>query len=342
MKIQFLFSFKPGPYGGGNQFLKALKKSFAQQNIYTDNNKKADVILFNSNRGNLQKEIGSIIRHKRNNKTLINRIDGPISLKVRKDKFYDKLIWEINSLFMDGAIFQTDWSYQKMKTFRKSPTEIKHIVIPNAADPDVFYPEKKSKAENQSKKTKLVATSWASNYYIKGFDIYEYLDENLDFEKYEMNFIGNTPLKFKNIKHCPPVNSEQLAETLRTKDIFITASINDPCSNSLIEATQSGLPCVVRNSGGHPELIKNGGLTFNDKNDVCKQIDKVASNPEQYTRELPDFSLEDTAAQYRRFIEDVHNRKTEKKRGLSWIVKAYGLLITVMIYTLIRNVLKKL
>jgi len=89
-------------------------------------------------------------------------------------------------------------------------------------------------------KVKLIASSWSNNWR-KGFDIYRFLDENLDFSKYEMTFVGNSPVKFKNIKQIPPVESRDLAELLRTHHIYITASQNDPCSNSLIEA----LSCVI-------------------------------------------------------------------------------------------------
>ena len=48
MKIHILYLFKDGPWGGGNQFLKALRNEFIKMNFYEEIPEKADVILFNS------------------------------------------------------------------------------------------------------------------------------------------------------------------------------------------------------------------------------------------------------------------------------------------------------
>ena len=55
---------------------------------------------------------------------------------------------------------------------------------------------------------------------LKGFKYLKYLDDNLDFDKYKMNFIGNTPVKFKNINIIPPVKSKELGKRIR-QTIFL-------------------------------------------------------------------------------------------------------------------------
>ena len=47
MKIYFEFSFQQGPWGGGNQFLKALRSEFDRLGVCTTTATNADVILFN-------------------------------------------------------------------------------------------------------------------------------------------------------------------------------------------------------------------------------------------------------------------------------------------------------
>ena len=47
-KIHILFKFIEGPYGGGNQFLKALRDYFNEIGIYSEKPEEADIILFNS------------------------------------------------------------------------------------------------------------------------------------------------------------------------------------------------------------------------------------------------------------------------------------------------------
>lgn len=157
-----------------------------------------------------------------------------------------------NKLFVDGIIFQSNWRKKNNKKYFGISTKYE-TVVRNAPDNKIFNKVGK-KVFNPKEKIKLIATSWSSNWR-KGFDIYKFLDENLDFSKYEMTFVGNSPIIFKNIKWIKPVPSKKLAEILKQNDVYITASQNDPCSNSLIEALSCGVPAVALNDGGHPEWL---------------------------------------------------------------------------------------
>jgi glycosyltransferase involved in cell wall biosynthesis len=59
-----------------------------------------------------------------------------------------------------------------------------------------------------------------------------------------------------------PVPSHQVAELLREHDVFLAASRDDPCSNALLEALACGLPAAYLRSGGHPELVGEAGIGF--------------------------------------------------------------------------------
>ena len=69
-------------------------------------------------------------------------------------------------------------------------------VIYNAVDNKIFFRGNKEKINYP---IKLIYDSWSSNIK-KGFNYLKFLDENLDFAKFEMKFIGNSPFTFKNIK----------------------------------------------------------------------------------------------------------------------------------------------
>lgn len=305
-KVHILFEFVDGPWGGGNQFLKTLRKYFLQRGLYQNNMEKANVILFNSHH-----KIEEALRIKRRypNKIFIHRVDGPISLVRGKDAWLDKGIFLINALIADGTVFQSDWS--RARCFEKGMARSKYeTCIFNAPDPEIFY--RKSCRSLSSRKIKIVATSWSANLR-KGFDIYRYLDERLDFRKYEMTFIGNSPVKFRNIRHIGPLPSNLLAEELRRHDIFITASLNDPCSNSLVEALHCGLPAVVRNSGGHPEIVGEAGVVFNGEHDVCEAIEKVTNNYGEFCRRLNPIGIEEVGNKYHAFIEKICSDATDGK-----------------------------
>ena len=75
MNINILYDFTDNAWGGGNQFLKYLKKKFIQNNIYEEDFKKANIIIINSHHWFKYFINFFFIR----NKSIIHRIDGPIS-----------------------------------------------------------------------------------------------------------------------------------------------------------------------------------------------------------------------------------------------------------------------
>ena len=92
--------------------------------------------------------------------------------------------------------------------------------------------------------------------------------------------------------------SEQLADILRQHDIYITASQNDPCSNALIEALACGLPALYLNDGGHPELVGQGGLPFNSREEILTQLDILVENYELFQSLIVVPSIESVAKTY--------------------------------------------
>lgn len=84
MKIHILYTFQDNPWGGGNQFLKALKKQFLINDVYCQNPTDAGVILFNSHH---QIKSILILKKKYSDKIFIHRLDGPI-FKLRERHFF--------------------------------------------------------------------------------------------------------------------------------------------------------------------------------------------------------------------------------------------------------------
>jgi len=55
---------------------------------------------------------------------------------------------------------------------------------------------------------------------------------------------------------------------LRAQDVYLAPSRDDPCSNALLEGLACGLPAAFLRSGGHPELVGEGGLGFDDAEEL--------------------------------------------------------------------------
>ena len=298
-KIHILYEFTEAPWGGGNQFLKALRDYFGRQGVYTEGPAEANIILFNSHH-----YLDELLEFKKRHpgKLLLHRVDGPISYVRGRDKAIDKIIFQFNNFLADGTVFQSNWSRDMNYELgiKKAPYE---TTIINAPAPEIFNRQGKSRP---AEKIRLIATSWSGNIR-RGFDTYEYLDKHLDFNRYEMTFVGNSPIEFKNIQWIKPVPSRELADILREHDIYITASKNDPCSNSLIEALHCGLPAVARNDGGHPEIIRDAGELFRDESDIIEAIEKVSGNYDHYQQRISLPTIDEVGQRYYDFARSIYN-----------------------------------
>lgn len=303
MKINILFGFKQGAFGGGNQFLKALRRYFESAGIYEQNIVNSDVIIFNS----IQKA-NEVVKTKLKfpEKVYIHRVDGPIRLYNRMNDRRDKVVNILNRLVSDGTIFQSNWSKEENYKLGFYKNDFETIII-NAPDPKIFNREDRIEF-SKNRKIRLIAASWSDNWK-KGFEVYQWLDNNLDYRKFEMVFIGRTPIKFNNIRQVRFLSSEELALEFKRSDIFITASQNDPCSNSLIEALHCGLPVIVLNEGGHPEIAGKAGEVFNKPQEIPYLIDKIIDNYKSYQSEIKLPSIFEVGERYYRFCENIYEAK---------------------------------
>lgn len=301
MKIYIEYFFTKNPWGGANQFLKALRNEFLKSKKYSKSIFSSDIIIVNSH--HFSYKVLLIYLFKREIK-IIHRIDGPISMTRDKSYFYiDHLIHLYSKIFADGVIFQSLWSKSNniKLGFKK---KIKNIVIKNSPDKEIFFRRKKKK----SSKIRIIASSWSSNYK-KGFKFLKALDSELDFSKYEFLFVGNSPITFKNIKKKNPIKSAKLSKIYSQFDYFLTGSKNDPCSNSLLEAIQCGLIPIYLDSGGHKEIAKNRGIKFKNKRELFNKIRNLKINK---LKNKIDIQIDDISKVAKSYFEFTKNLKKNK------------------------------
>lgn len=264
MKVFIQYPFQQKAWGGGNQFIKTLHKEFKSLGVACSNPADADVILFNSHQ-----QVRETIQLKQSfpTKRFIHRVDGPMRLYNHKNDWRDLDVYSANQKIANATVFQSRFSFESNRDMGMLINK-PHTIIGNASDPSIFF-EPEIKTERN--KLRIVSTSFSSNKK-KGFSTYKFLDENLDFDKFEYTFVGNSPVTFKNIKSVGVKTSVELADILRSSDIYITASQNDPCSNSLIEAVTCGLTCFALDSGGHPEIVTDPRLLFRDNITILNSL----------------------------------------------------------------------
>lgn len=299
-EISIFREFHKSPYGGGNQFLLALEKELRRRGNDVSRNKigrNTKVVLFNS----FNFDFNRLIRFRNKfHPKMVHRVDGPISAYRGEDIQIDKEIWRMNHELANKTIFQSE--YSKTKHLELGLVFKNASVIPNASDPEIFNRDGRVSPPDNTRKVRLIATSWSNNPK-KGGPLLSWLDERLDHSKYELTFVGRTQASFQGVKIVPAVPSQELAKILKKNDIYIAPSQDDPCSNALIEALSSGLPAVYLNSGGHSELVKEAGAGFTTKAELLDAIDKVANDYKSYQDKIKVKSLSDAADDYLKVFE---------------------------------------
>ena len=306
IKITISFMVEDKPTGGGNQFLRSLMGYFVKNHYYTEDVCDADVVLFNSHQN--IKNVAHL-KWKHPNCLFVHRIDGPIRLYNGFQDRRDSVAYTAMDQIADGTIFQSEWSKKKNIELGIPITQF-NATITNAPDSEIFNRSGR-KSRQLSSKIRLIATSWSHNWE-KGFDVYQWLDNTLDFSKYEMIFVGNSPITFKNIRHIPPISSLELAEELRKSDIFITASRLEACSNSLVEALHCGLPAIGPNHSSNPDIIGKGGEVFDHIEDIPALIDKIVQNYKEYQENIKQPCLEEIGKAY---YDAIHVIYDELQKG---------------------------
>jgi glycosyltransferase involved in cell wall biosynthesis len=225
---------------------------------------------------------------------MVHRVDGPIGAYRGFDDGTDARIAAINGELADATVVQSRYSLEKhveLGIALRDP-----VVISNTVDPTIFHPPEHRDALG-GRPLRVIASSWSRNPR-KGADVLAWLDRELDPEAVTVTFVGQTPETFARIRQVAPVDSHGVARLLCGHDVYLAASRDDPCSNALLEALACGLPAAYLDSGGHPELVGEGGLPFREPEELPGVLDRLAADLEGYRAGISVPSLRDVADAY--------------------------------------------
>ncbi|KAL3930853.1 MAG: hypothetical protein SGBAC_011580, partial [Bacillariaceae sp.] len=293
--------FHKPPWGGGNQFLLALRHGMDEagvQVIGKNDPENGQQRLLNES----QIMLANAITFKGdttpldnlkalNNLGLVHRVDGPyyVARYFKALNFTDKqgpgpldkednATRKINRRYACSTIFQSHWS---MEANIKIGLDLRNpVVIPNMIDEAIFYPPKEARASLAGRKIRIVATSHSDNQR-KGFDTMLWMDENLDFDRYEMMFMGGYPKWFtpKRLQIVTANGSAAVADFLRSGDIYFAPSRFEPASNAVSEALACGLPVMYQEGSSHGDLVGEAGLGFKFTGPaLLKSLDDMVEN----------------------------------------------------------------
>jgi glycosyltransferase involved in cell wall biosynthesis len=290
--------YEPPPSGGGHQFLAALTRELEGRGLSVEWNRISGgtrVCLFNS----FNFDARRLKRFVRDDVRMVHRVDGPIGVYRGFDDGTDRRILELNGAFADATVFQSRFSLEK---HRELGLELRApVLIPNAPDPGLFYPPAE-RAPLGDRPLRMIATSWSANPR-KGADVLAWLDEHVDANSVEVTFAGQTSEPFRSIRVAGPLASQPLADLLRRQDVYLAASRDDPCSNALLEALACGLPAAYLRSGGHPELVGEGGIGFDEAEELPGVLDRLRLELEDRRAAIRVPRLADVADRYAEVLQ---------------------------------------
>jgi glycosyltransferase involved in cell wall biosynthesis len=292
--VALFHEFAPSPSGGGHQFLRALVRELEGRGVVVEPNRisaETPACLFNSFNFDFRR-----LRRfaTRGGARMVHRVDGPIGAYRGFDDGTDARIAEVNAALASATIFQSEFSLAKHRELGfqlRAP-----VVIPNAVDPAIFHPPA-SREPLAGRRVRLIASSWSDNPR-KGAETLGWLDRRLDPDRFELTFAGRPPAAFERFRVVGALDSHALAELLRTQDAYIAPSRDDPCSNALLEALACGLPAAYRDSGGHPELVKAGGLPFRTDEELGAVLERLVGELDARRAAISTPSLASVADRY--------------------------------------------
>jgi glycosyltransferase involved in cell wall biosynthesis len=293
--IAVFHDFAPPPAGGGNQFLRALVGELERRGLRVERNllsRATRACLCNS----YNFDFGRLRRLARPGCRIVHRVDGPIGVYRGHDDGTDRRIWELNAALADATIFQSRYSLERHRELGLEFAE--PHVIHNTVDPRVFHAEGRSPFATGGR-VRLIATSWSDNP-AKGADVIKWLEGRLDWTRFELTFVGRTPVAFERLRLIPPVPPLELAGILREHDVFVTASRHESCSNALLEALACGLPALYLDSGSNAEVAGKAGLGFADREQLPELLERLV---DEYDERRAAIALPPLEAVARAYLE---------------------------------------
>jgi len=295
--MKILLNRKPieGPWGGGNLVVKALSEMLSQYGFevvyqFSDN---IDIIFMMDPRpSDLRISINEIIAYKKHNPAvkIVHRVNECDARKGTDG--IDGLLRECSS-YTDMTIFVSNWmmKYHLDKGWNCQ----NHDVVINGVDHDHFRPGEKIK----NGKINIVTHHWSNNM-MKGFDIYDMIDEFVGKNNgYTFTYVGRDQGNFRNTHTISPVFGEELGRILGTFDVYVSGSRFDPGPNHILESLACQIPTYVHAEGGGATEFAGLNHTFDNASHLLDilQAENFSANS------MKTHSWKECIEQYQRIIQ---------------------------------------
>ena len=293
--LALFHEFVSSPAGGGNQTLLAVAAEFRRRGVrlsYNAAGPSTRAILFNS--FNFDFARLELMAERAEDARMVHRVGAVTSLYRGFDDGTDARVAAINARMADATIAI---SHATVEMYREIGIElVSPRVIYNGCDHRIFNADGREPFR-RDRKVRLISTSWSDNPR-KGGPTLRWLEDELDWDRFEFTFVGNVSAPFRRIRHLPPVPSQELASIMRAHDVFVTATEHDAYSNALVEALSCGLPAIYLDSGGSSEAVKDAGFGYREREEIPVLLERLVDEYEDRQARIDLPSLEEIADRY--------------------------------------------
>lgn len=277
MKISINRKTIAGPWGGGNNFVKAVYDS-APANVKLSNSLDVDtdlILLMDPRKEGGSFDAQEAFNYSLNkNVKIIQRIN---ECDARKGTEHMDSVLLQCSRINHKTIFVSKWMQDY---FNKKGWSCKQQYVVHNGVEDCYFLGKEKESHEP---LKIVTHHWSNNY-MKGFDAYEFLDYlSTKNDKIVFTYVGRERGTFVNSKIVPPLHGKNLAEELSKHDVYVSASRNDPGPNHILEAIAVGLPTYVHAEGGGAVEFAGQDHTFKNLFELEKLISNFSFKKNSYS-----------------------------------------------------------
>lgn len=319
MKVAIGYKLQDGPWGGGNQFGRALADALAARgdDVRFDlRDDDIDLILLTDPRGrapSISFGAGAVARYlglRNSDAVVVHRINECDERK--RSRHMNRLLKRANYV-ADHTVFIASW-LRDLDVWRG---ENGSSVILNGADSTVFSASANERWTREEP-LRLVTHHWGGNR-LKGFDIYELLDRMLIDpgwkDRIEFTYVGRIPddAALPHARVVEPLAGPELAAELASHHVYVTGSQNEPGGMHHIEGALSGLPLLFRRSGALPEYCSPFGVVFDGPDDFVAALEQMMAEYEGHQQSLATYpyTTERMCSAYLRLFDDLIARRDQ-------------------------------
>jgi len=332
MKVSIGINVQAGPWGGGNQAMGVLANYLERRGVevsFTLTDAYLDLIILTEPRTFLkssaysERDILTYLQRSNNRALVVHRVN---ECDERKNTTGVNQRLRNANVCADHTVFVSHW----LKDLHLSQgfNTMSCSVILNGSDRTIFNPEGYQRWDRKQP-LRLVTHHWAGHW-MKGFDVYERLDELLQHDLLKrivsFTYIGNVPkgFRFKNATYLEPTSSQHLALLLKQHHVYLTASRNEPGANHQNEGANCGLPLLYRESGCLPEYCRGFGIAFK-KDNFEEKLHEMVNTYDHWAdrmREYPHTAERMCDNYYNLFVMLLDQRENLLKRRTQVVVQA--------------------